>query len=445
MEQLVNILISAASLIAMLGVLVLVHELGHYLLAKLQGFGVEAFSIGMGPLMWEKRGRKEAFQIRWLPIGGFVKLVGESGEVESDSRRDPSEIFYMRKRWERFLVLVMGATFNIIFAYLIFAGIARYGMEESILKDERPRIGWLVPGYPAQAAGVLPGDIIVSVAGRKVGNWAEAQEEIFTQTKKPYVLVVSRGGETKTFRVAPRIETVMHQEIGDIGLIRAIPSIVGGVQKGSPAEKAGLQPGDQVLALDGVPVSYWDQMQKDISSGGPGPRRVSILRAGQASELSVNPLWNEKEKRWLVGVGPKDTRWVQYKFPQCFAKAWGLVKDQSLLVYRTISKLVTRQIGMSSLSGPLGIAYVAGQAAQTTSPIYDMLFLTAIISLQLGIVNLLPIPVLDGGHIFILGIEGIIRRDLPANVKERLLQIGLGLLFLLFGAVIVLDILKFLP
>jgi regulator of sigma E protease len=445
MEIVRNLLIYSAALIGLLGVLVVTHEFGHYVIAKILGFGVEAFSIGMGPLLWEKRGKKEAFQIRWLPLGGFVKLVGEGGDPSVPEGRAPREVFVLRKRWERFLVFVMGATFNLLMAFLLFSGIARYGLEEGFLKDEAPRIGWVVPGSPAQSAGIASGDVLKSIDGRDVGNWGRAQEEILTLTRKPYTVTVSRGGELHSFRLTPQVERVLGQEIGNVGLFPALPPLVGGVMKDSAAEAASISAGDEVVALDGQPILYWDQMQQAVSKGGPGPHEFSVRRAGAILKLSVSPRWSAQAQRWLVGIEPQASHWVQYPFPSCFAKGGRMVLDQSLLVYRTLKKLVTARMGMSSLSGPLGIARIAGEAAKAPTPIYDLLFLTASFSLQLGLLNLLPIPVLDGGHIFILGIEGVLRRDLPDRVKERMLQVGLGALVLLFAAVLVFDVLKLIP
>lgn len=445
METLGTILISTAALIAVLGALVLTHELGHYLAAKLLGFGVEAFSIGMGPLLWQVRRGQEAFQIRWLPLGGFVKLVGEGGETQVPEGRTAREVFPLRKRWERFLVLVMGATFNILLAFLLFSGIARYGMEETVLKAEAPRVGWVIPGSPAQLAGIRSGDVVLNIDGHRVTNWSRAQEEILTLTQKPYSVRVARGGDELTFRLTPRVEKIFGQEVGDAGLFPALPALVGGVAKDSAASEAGFLPGDEIVGLDGQAVAYWDQMQQSVAQGGPGPREFAVRRGGEVLTLSVVPRWNAQARRWMVGIEAQTTRWTQYPFPSCLKRGGTMVLEQSLLLYRTLKKLVTAKMGMSSLSGPLGIAYIAGQAAKASTPIYDLLFLTASFSLQLGILNLLPIPVLDGGHIFILGIEGLVRRDLPERVKERLLQVGLGALLLLFAVILVLDVLKFVP
>jgi regulator of sigma E protease len=285
----------------------------------------------------------------------------------------------------------------------------------------------------------------VSVDGRQVANWGQAQEEIFTLTRKPYTLKVARGGQELAFRITPRVEKILGQEIGSAGVFPALPAVVGGIAEDSPAKAAGLEVGDEIVALDGQPVAYWDQLQQTIAHGGQGAKDFAVRRGDKVLHLPVSPRWNEQAKRWMVGIEVQRTRWVQVPFPQCFAKGAQMVVEQSLLVYRTLKKLVTARMGMSSLSGPLGIAYIAGAAAKAPTPIYDLLFLTASFSLQLGLLNLLPIPVLDGGHIFILGLEGTLRRDLPDRVKERLLQAGLAALLLLFAAILVLDILKFVP
>ncbi len=442
-----HFLLGTFSFIVLIAVLVMVHEFGHWIAARLQGFGIQAFSIGMGPILWQREGKEGgAFQIRWLPIGGFVKLVGEMGPDSDMPEEVPDrKIFFKRKRWERFLVMVMGAAFNVLFAFLLFAGIAWYGMEETLLTSQPPRVSGVRPGYPAQAAGIQAEDVILSIGGRKVSNWMDAREEILTLTRKSYVIIIDRGGEEMAFRVTPTTSTIMKQEVGDIGIFSSLSAIIGVVDPESPAGGAGMKPGDEIVSINGHSVQYWDQLQTTVATGGPGPHLFGLRRDGEVLDLEIAPAWIEEEQRWVVGVMPKYSQWTRYPFPSCFAKSASLLREQSQLMYRTIRKLVTRKMGMNSLSGPVGIAYIAGQAALTSTPIYDFLFLMAVFSLQLGLLNLLPIPILDGGHIFILGIEGLPRRDLPDRVKERLLQIGLVLLLLLFASVLLFDILKFIP
>ena len=449
MSAFATILVSIVSFVAVVAVLVIVHEFGHYIAAKLQGFGVEVFSIGWGTkrmILWEYRKGAEAFQIRALPIGGFVRLMGESGYEEDvpDGVAD-RKIFFKRKRWERFLILVMGAAFNILFAYGLYVGLAWYGIEEGLDTSLAPRVAYVVPGSAGQAAGIREGDVILSVDGRGVSNWQDVYMEIMTLTRKSYPVIVRRGERELAFRVTPGTARILKQEIGDIGLIADFPTILQGVGRDSPAERAGIRPGDEIVAIDGNPVQYWGQLHKQIAFGGGTKRELTVKRDGGTLTVAVTPEWNEEAERYMVGVQGMRSRVNRYPFPSCFAKAGGIIADQSLLLYRVLKKLFTRKIGMNSLSGPVGIAYIAGQMAQEPRPFNSLLHLLAMFSLQLGILNLLPIPVLDGGHIFILAVEGAIRRDLPDAVKERLLQLGIGLLLIFFLAVFIFDILKFFP
>lgn len=436
--------VSVAAFFFVLGALVLVHEFGHYLAGRLQGFGIEAFSIGFGPKLWEKRGSYNLWQVRWLLFGGYVKFRGEA-DLEAiqgaPEGQGPGGLFFEKSRGKRFIVMVMGVVFNILLAYLLFAGLLMAGIEESLLKDQAPRVGWVAPDSPAGKAGLLSGDVLLILDGRPVANWDQAREEIFSLTQKPYVVQVKRGREQMSFEVAPRTAELLHQPVGDIGVYPALPPIIGGVADPSPALAAGLRPDDRIEALDGVPMEYWDQFQHAMLEGGEKAHRFTVRRDGQVIEIALTPKWDEQAKRYLAGVSPKESQWVRYPFPACLAKAGRITLDQSTLAVRTIKRLVEHKIALSSLSGPVSIAYITGKVAQTG--IYNILWLMAIISLQLGFFNILPIPGLDGGQILILAVEGAARRDLPAAIKDRILQVGFGLLILLFAVILVMDVAKF--
>jgi regulator of sigma E protease len=437
-------LLSFAAFFFVLGVLVLVHELGHYLAGRLQGFGIDAFSIGFGPKVWEHKGSYNLWQLRWLLFGGYVKFRGET-DLEAvqgaPEGQGPGELFFQKPRWQRFIVMIMGVVFNVLLAYALFAGLLMVGVEESLLKDQPPRVGWVAPDSPAVKAGIQSGDVILSLDGRDVKNWDQAREEIFSLTQAPYTVEVQRGGERKSFQVAPVTATLLRQPVGDIGLYPALAPVIGGVADPSPALAAGLKPDDRIAALDGVAMAYWDQFQQAMREGGEKAHVFSVERGGEKLEITVKPEWNEQAKKFLVGITPKESTWVRYPFPSCLPKAAQITLDQSTLAVRTIKRLVERKIAFSSLSGPVSIAYITGKVAQTG--VYNVLWLMAIISLQLGFFNILPIPGLDGGQILILAVEGVARRDLPVSVKERILQIGFGLLILLFAVILVMDVAKF--
>lgn len=436
--------LSVTAFFFVLGTLVLVHEFGHYLAGRIQGFGIDAFSIGFGPKLLEWRGKYNLWQIRWLLFGGFVKFRGEA-EMEAlqgaPEGQGPGELFFEKPRWRRFIVMVMGVVFNILLAYFLFAGLLMVGLEESLLKDQAPRIGWVAPDSPAAKAGMLSGDVLQTLDGRPVSNWDQAREEIFSLTQKPYAVQVKRGLEAMTFEVTPRTAELLHQPVGDIGVYPALRPIIGGVADPSPALAAGLRPDDRIDALDGVSMEYWDQFQHAMLEGGDKPRDFRVTREGKTLHIAVVPKWDEQAKRFIAGVTPKESTWVRYPFPACLAKAGQITLDQSTLAVRTIKRLVEHKIALSSLSGPVSIAYITGKVAQTG--FYNILWLMAIISLQLGFFNILPIPGLDGGQILILAAEGVARRDFPAAIKDRILQVGFGLLILLFAVILVMDVAKF--
>lgn len=439
--------LSVIIFLLVLGGIVLVHEFGHYLAGRLQGFAIEAFSIGFGPKVFELKGAYNRWQLRWLLFGGFVKFAGETedaeeGEEEAPAPDGPGEFFFAKPRWRRFLVMVMGVVFNTLLAYVLFAGLAAVGWEESVLRDRPAVIGWVAQDSPAAKAGVLRGDEILSIDGRPVPNWEAAREDI-ALNQKPYTLVVNRAGDKVPLQVTPAMGTFLKQPVADIGVYPALPPVIGGIYPDSPAAKAGLKPGDRLVSLDGETFAYWDEFQQLMAKGGGEARRFVIERAGapQPLDLTITPEWNEQAGRFLVGVAPQETVWVRYGFPGNMVKAFHVTVEQSTLAYRTLKRLLERKVALSALSGPVSIAYITGEVARTG--LYNLLMLVAIISLQLAFFNLLPIPGLDGGQMFILAAEGAARRDLPARIKDRILMAGFVLLIGFFAVILFLDVAKF--
>ena len=438
MAAALNFVFSAVVFLFVLGVLIVVHELGHYFAGRVLGFSIEAFSIGFGPKIYERKGKHNLWQLRWILFGGFVKFKGELGEGEGTD--DPG-FFPNKKRWERFLVFVMGVVFNVIFAFLVFSIVSFIGIEESILKDRPAVIGAVVKDSPAEKAGIARGDRIISLNGTKVRNWEEAREEITSLMQNDYKVELDRNGSPLVVTVSPKMLEFLKQPLGDIGVIAAFPPIIGAVIDPSPAKTAGLMPDDEILGVDGVELNFWDELSLNLQKSKGSSVAFRIKRNGTEKVIEVTPKYEEKDKRYTVGIIVKDSETVRYAFPRNLWKAGAMIVQQASLAERTIRKLFQRRIPLKALSAPPSIAYIAGKVARTG--FYNLFFLMGVISFQLGFFNLFPIPGLDGGQILILAIEGAIRRDLPDAVKEWILYIGFGALILFFVVILFLDIFKY--
>lgn len=443
MSAILEFLFAVAMFLVVVAPIILIHEMGHYWVGRFFRFGIEAFSLGFGPKIWERQGRVNAWQARWILVGGFVKFHGEmdNPECEVPEGVDPKALFPRKPRWQRFLVLLAGVGANVLSAYLLFAGLAYYGIEESLRKDQPATVGQVAPDSPAQKAGVLPGDKILSVDGHAVKNWEEAEREIYTLMRGGYPLVVERGGKQLTLHLDPETVEVLKQPMGVIGVFSTLPPVIGRVATPSSASEAGLKPGDVVRAVDGRPIQYWDELPASLAGNTGQPVILTVGRGGETLSVTLTPRFDEARKRYMIGVEYREYSTVRYPFPACFVKAAQLSLDQSTLAYRTFAKLIQRKMPVNALSGPPTLVYISGEVAKTG--LYNLLFLMGVISIQIAIFNLLPIPALDGGHIFVLAIEGALRRDLPLMVKEWIMRIGFGALILLFAVVILMDLFKF--
>ncbi len=433
-----NFIFSAMVFLFVLGILIIIHESGHYTAGRLLNFSIEAFSIGFGPKLLEKRGKHNLWQIRWILIGGFVKFRGEL--FEEEAKDDPS-FFYNKKRWERFIVMVSGVLFNILFAYFVFSFLTFYGIEESVLRDKPPIIGAVVKNSPAEKVGLLKGDTILSLDGRKVRNWEEAREEISSLMQKDYEIEILRGTQKLKVTISPKMVEFLKQPLGDIGVIPAFPPVVGGIQKDSPADRAGLKVDDEIVSVSGEKINFWDEISMLLRDSNGNPVTLKVKRGNGYIDLKVVPLYIPQEQRYMIGITVKDTQFVRYRLPKNFLKAGSMILQQASLAKRTVEKIFERKIPLKALSAPPSIAYITGKVARTG--LYNLLFLMGVISFQLGFFNLLPIPALDGGQILVLAIEGAIRRDLPENVKEWILRLGFGFLLLFFSLILFLDLFKY--
>jgi regulator of sigma E protease len=419
-----------------LGSVILFHEFGHYLVAKWLGVTVEVFSVGFGPRLWGFRRGDTDYRISWVPLGGYVKLKGES--PEEGAAPEPGDLL-SRPRWQRFLVFVMGAVFNLATAFVLTAAIFMIGVDEPAYLYEPPVVGELEQKSPAGDAGIRPGDRILAFDGRAVSTWRELETLILLNPRQTKEVVLERGGERIVTRLAVQAG---RSDVGHAGILPATGVVVGGLQAGKPAEGAGLQPGDQIVSIDGVTIDTLSTLLEIIRNAPGKELRFVIRRGSENFERAITPVLDGE--RGVIGFTPALPSVVRsYPFLESLRQSVLYNIEQTGLFFVTINKLLTRQLSLRAFSGPIELYRYSGRAAQ--EGLVPFLHLIAFISLQLGIINLFPVPPLDGGHLFFLVIEGAIRREIPSWLKERVAQTGLILLLLFMGTIIYFDIAKSIP
>jgi len=426
-----DFLTSAAAFVFAIGVIIFVHELGHFMVAKAFDMRVHAFSLGFGRRLWGFRRGETEYKVAALPLGGYVKLAGED---ESEASDDPRE-FVNRPRWQRILVYLAGPATNAVFSILLIAVLFTVGIEVPALQSIPSVIGTVTAGSPAARAGLAVGDEIVAIDGHAVARWHDVAFSVMTSIGKPLAFEVRRGGERLAISVTP--EKPADFEFGDIGAFPKILPRVGGINPGSPAERAGLAVGDEIRAVDGRPLGSPADLVDYLEPRAGQQVALDILRAGSGLSLAVTPADVDGKGR----IGVRLT--VQQRFPPLRALVesvrfnWTLV-EQSVTV---IGKIFQRQVAAkSALAGPIEMAAQSGAAAR--SGFKDLLYLMGVISISIGLLNLFPIPVLDGGQITILLIESALRRDLSEGIKERVTQVGLALIVLLMVTALWFDVSK---
>jgi regulator of sigma E protease len=425
-----------------LGVLVFVHELGHFLAAKRVGIRVLKFQLGFNPTVVSFRRGDTEYGIGALPLGGYVKMAGENpDDIERDEQGRAvrhSDEFLSKSKWQRFQVLIMGPAMNILLAFALTAMVLYHGAEVPAYEDQPPVVGVVVKDSPAQRAGIQPGDRITSVDDHRVDTWEQFLVTIASRPNREVPLTIIRSGQELAKNVTPVVAAGQSRfEIGDIGVLPNVHPHVRSITPGEPAEKTDLKVGDVVLAVDGQPITFSGQLKEAISKKPEQPIALLVLRDGQPRTISATPRKNGTQGLLGIGIGDE----VKSVKPGPI-EALGMSVKKNIeyggLIFQTVWGLITRETSPKQLMGPVEIARLSGESAQLG---WVALFsLMAMISLNLGILNLLPIPVLDGGHIFIMALEGIARRDFSVRVKEKMLLAGFVVLMMLMVTVIYNDL-----
>lgn len=435
-------LINTLSFVLILGIMIFLHELGHFVVARLFRIRVEVFSLGFGKRLWGVERGGVDYRISALPLGGYVKMAGE--HIGEERAGDPDE-FLSRPRWQRMLVMLAGPAMNFLLAFCLLTANYTIGVEVPDFYRQPARVGFAMEGSPAAKAGLKAKDEIVSLGGQPVQDWADLQMKSISFSRQTVPLVFRRDGQTLTRNVALG-ETLMDpSEI--TGIMPFIPARIRSVSPGFPAEKIGLRPGDVIEAVTAGEMTARGYIEISRLIQGQTGRSLSlqVLRNGRRLDLEAMPvLTKNKEGKeygvlgFTIDIG---TAVEQYGLLQAMGRSLAENYNFVVLTYKILGKVVTGHLSFRQFSGPIGIAQASGEAVRTLKITVVFSFM-ALVSMNLAVLNLLPIPVLDGGMIFLLLIEMAIRRDLPIRFKERAIWVGFILLVALMGVVIFFDLLK---
>jgi len=445
-------MMTVIQLLLVLGLMVLIHELGHFVVAKWCRVRVEAFAIGFGTRLWGFERNGTEYRINALPLGGYVKMAGEiPGEEVSN---DPGEL-NNHPRWQRMLIALAGPVANFLLAFGLMTGVYMLHNEVSQYESGPAVTDYISPNTPVGKTGIQPGDTIVHFDSVENPLWDDVfQHTVLNLNRTVAFSYIHNGQRTDTtlslpFKQTP--DTFDPDAAIALGLaprMQETPIKVMEPVSGSPADKAGLKPGDQILSVDGHIIRSVPVLLSFLSDDKGKPVQLDVLRNGQHVPMTVTPELADTgdgtgAKAYHLGFQAYGwpTKVVQMSLRQALPAAATYIRKNSLTIFDMLKALFERRVSVKQLSGPIGIGIAVHEAAQlpTWMPLIDTM---AKISLNLGMMNLLPFPILDGGMIFLLIIESVFRRDLPMPVKERIYQVAFVCILLFAAMVIFNDITK---
>ncbi len=432
-------LVSLLAFVFVLGILVILHEAGHFLAARALGAEVEVFSVGFGKRLWGIERGGTDYRVSAFPFGGYVRIVG-LGPDESSATGASVADDELLPRFKRALILLAGPVTNVVFAVVFLALAFMLGVEIPAYREQPAVVGWVEPESPAAAAGVAAGDHITALDGEEIATWRQLETSVLTAGSRTMPMTVERDGRRLALELTPT--TFSRYGFGYAGVLPPLDTTVVQLLPGSPAERAGIRPGDRITAVAGEPVSQFYDLMRLISPRPAEATTIEIERDGTRQTLEVVP--DDQGGEGKIGIALVfPTELERYGPVAAIAAGFTESRRMTRETFRVLGRLVTRKAPLSQVSGPLDIARISGDAAR--SGLNAVVWLLGLISLQLGIFNLLPIPILDGGHLTIIAFESIIRRDLSLRLKERILEVGFVMLLVLMVVVLFNDIVKLLP
>ncbi len=444
MPQLLSFLHTIFDMGIVLGFMILIHEFGHYAAAKYFGVRVEVFSIGFGKRLFGFTKGDTDYRISAIPLGGYVKMSGEN--PMDDRTGDPGE-FLSHPRWQRFIVALAGPVMNIMLAIALLTGVYMVHYAYPAVIDGPARVGWVNSNTPAERAGIQIGDRIVRVEEIENPNWEQLDIKIALSPDQPLRFGIERDGKVMDKVLVP--EPLGPNQYGSVGWVPKEPSVtLTTVEPGLPADQAGIKIGDQLLSVNGQDIPHLAALIQMLNRTKDQPLQLVVLRDGQKLNFAVKPILDPgpsgQGPAYRIGVASQPTKVIKLNFADALKRSLSDNKKSSFLILELLQKMVQHKVSIRQVDGPIGIGSAVGEAAREEG--WAPLFLiTAAISLNLGIMNLLPIPILDGGVIMLLFIESLMQKEISLPIKERIYQAAFVFLVLFAVMVIYNDLVKTLP
>jgi len=435
-----DFLVMIVSVSIVLGIMVLVHEWGHFIVAKSFGVRVEIFSIGFGTRLWGVKRGDTDYRVSALPLGGYVKMAGDN--PLEDRKGDPDE-FLSKPRWQRVLIALAGPAMNIVLSVILVAGIYMYGSKQPAYLDKPMVLAGVLPDSTAQKAGLEAGDQVIKINGKSDPTWDDARLELMgTLPGHSLSILVNRNGKQESLSVPSG------QSMEDIYGYPPDRLLIGSVSSGMPAERSGLKEGDEIRKVNGKELVSPAEFPALVQESQGRPLNLEVQRGDRTLQIELRPQQvsvKDGVPRWQIGVGMRGGDLVERRL-SFFPAIIDSFSTNSLMarqVAYVVVELFRGGVSLKQLEGPLGIAKASGEAAKEGPA--ELFSLMAMIGVNLAVLNLLPIPPLDGGHILMLFIEGTIRRDLSVRVKERFVTVSMVFLLLVFAIVMYNDVLRLIP
>jgi regulator of sigma E protease len=426
-------------LLVLIGVMITVHELGHFWAARFFDVKVEAFSFGFGPRLFGFQRGETDYRFSLILLGGYVKMAGE--QFGEDSTADDPRSLLAKPRWQRLIIAAAGPAMNVLLAIGLLTGLYMVKYQHIADEDLQAIIGHVMVDSPAAKAGIQDNDRIVRLDGKRNPTWDDVVLKEIASASKPMHITIERSGKYFDTTVTPSLGDrsgmgfAGWDERGQVQLLK--------IEPGMPAEKAGLKRSDILVSVNGQPIHSTIKFQEITKNSNGKPIEIEFSRNGQNQVVDVQPVFTSMDgpARWMIGVQPGPKFHIitsKLSLPAAFDESVTENRKNATLLFNVIQGMLERRLSTKNLSGPINIGQMAGEAARQGA--YEFFQLMAMVSLQLAIFNLLPIPILDGGQIAMLLVEMVMQRDISLNVKEAVFKVGFVCIMLIVAFAIYNDL-----